>query len=121
MKCDSEVFERGQPLLLADTSDCRAVGFEPWAQAVAAESGQRVDWHYSGGIAQVLVLGDYAAARAAAQRLPCPARIMRWCEPGSSGLYRAGVTETPPSCIGGYLDPVTGEQAWLVTKPPKAR
>jgi hypothetical protein len=111
-KCDPEVFHHGAPLLLADTDECRATGFELWVQAVAKASGQPVDWHYSGGVAQVLVLGDMAKARTAARAIDCPARIMRWCE-GEGGLYRQGVTETPPGAIGGFMGP-GGEQVWLV-------
>lgn len=113
-RCDDEVFKRGVPLLLADTFRCGAAGFELWVQRVAQESGQRVDWHYSGGVAHVLVLGDHALAKAAAGRLlPCPARIMQWCEPGE-GIYRHGVDAAPPGAVAFYLDPVSGKTAFIV-------
>lgn len=103
-RCDSEVFAKGAPLLLADTG---AVGgaamFEKWVQRVAEVSGQRVDWHYSGGVAQVLVLGDHAkateAARGLGPELPGQVRIMRWCSADSNGIYRAGVSDVPSGAI----------------------
>lgn len=42
---------------------------EQWIQAVAKESGQRVDWHYSGGRVNVLYLGDHAKVVAAITKL----------------------------------------------------
>lgn len=85
--CDQEVFDQGESLLIADTSNCRAWGFEPWVKAVASLSEQRVDWHYSGGIAQVLFIGDRDRVAQAVLSIPCPATIMRWMKPGES-LYR---------------------------------
>lgn len=61
--CDPDVFARGVPILVSNT--IRAVDFEPWVRKVAGLSGQRVDWHYAGGRAIVLCLGDVAAASAA--------------------------------------------------------
>jgi hypothetical protein len=117
-RCDTEVFEKGEPLLLADTGE---VGdnklFEVWVQRVARSSGQRVDWHYSGGIAQVLVLGDLeqagAAARSLESDLPEGQRIMRWFVSGEAGAYRRGVTAAPEGAIAGFTD-LNGEQQFLV-------
>lgn len=86
-RCDQEVFENGASLLAIDGW---AKDVEPWVQRVAEQSGQRVDWHYSGGRAHVLVLGDHAAATRAAQELAPEliGRILRWFEPDAPGLYR---------------------------------
>lgn len=68
-RCDFEVYKHGTALLLLDGWQ-RDV--EPWVQRVAKESGERVDWHYVGGRAVVLVLGDeraHARAMAAASTL----------------------------------------------------
>jgi hypothetical protein len=113
-RCDAEVFQKGQPLLMATTGE---VGgnklFESWVQKVAKASGQRVDWHYSGGIAQVLVLGDWQKARDAAvdleSELPEDQQIMRWFDSGDSGLYRNGVTDVPDDTLAVFTDP-SGEQ-----------
>jgi hypothetical protein len=53
--CDRKIFREGQPIALLDGSS-NAV--ENWVQAVAKRAEARVDWHYSGGVAQVLFLGD---------------------------------------------------------------
>jgi hypothetical protein len=53
--CDRKIFREGQPIVLVDGSS-NAV--ENWVQAVAKRADARVDWHYSGGVAQVLFLGD---------------------------------------------------------------
>jgi hypothetical protein len=85
---------------------------EEWVQAIARESGQRVDWHYSGGIANVIYLGDHAKVLDAVVKLtpmldaPMPrladqcgscggsehrrGRIMRVFGDGSRGLFRRG-------------------------------
>jgi hypothetical protein len=48
--CNAGVFAKGSSVAIVDAcSHCAEV----WAQSVAKESGQRVDWHYSGGIANV--------------------------------------------------------------------
>lgn len=89
-ECDREVFKNGIGLMAIDgaTDDV-----EPWVQKVAVASGQRVDWHYSGGVANVLVLGDHAKATEAARSLLPEMtgymRVLRWFSGGQS-LYRAG-------------------------------
>lgn len=105
--CDLEVFKKGEPLLAADTGedDCGADMFEQWVQRVAAQSGQKVDWHYSGGVASVLCLGDRAKAAEAARKIPCPGRIMRWFDGADPGLYRAGVTPIPEGTLAGFYEP----------------
>lgn len=56
--CAPDIFKNGHSICTIDGCSHRV---EEWVKAVAKESGQRVDWHYSGGIANVLYLGDYAA------------------------------------------------------------
>lgn len=104
-RCDREVFDNGVSLLAIDGW---AKDVEPWVQKIAKHSGQRVDWHYSGGVAHVLVLGDHAKAMASVDALAKELvwvdtdeerfkgserrnpRIMRRYEPEDRGLYRAG-------------------------------
>lgn len=108
-KCDQEVFDRGHSICILD--GCRD-RIEEWVQAVARESGQRVDWHYSGGIADVLYLGDYEKVREAVERLSpllneapakdldtrcrCtspnhnPCHLLRLYPPEAHGPYRCG-------------------------------
>lgn len=115
--CDREIFKNGQPLLLADTGmPGGAQKFEQWVQSVANASGQRVDWHYSGGIAQVLFIGDRDAIVTAVKEIELPdgCCIMRWEFEDSPGLYRKGVTPVSKSTIAGFMDPLTGEQTFIV-------
>jgi hypothetical protein len=84
--CADDIFRNGTPILMVSTG---ATGgnhpFEEWVQAVAAASGQRVDWHYNGGRAVVKVLGDVSAACNAAAKIPLP----DW--PSMSEIYWVGV------------------------------
>lgn len=64
-KCDPEVYENGTSVFVTHT--IRAVDIEVWVQKIAKDSGQKVDWHYSGGRAQILALGDLVKVRAAIQ------------------------------------------------------
>lgn len=96
--CDREVFTRGEPVAALNAARWAA---ETWVQAVAKESGQRVDWHYSGGIAQVLFLGDRTKVDAAIDKLvsALDGTILRRFGATSAGLYRGGVTPLPEGTI----------------------
>lgn len=56
--CDSEIFERGTPVMLLHGP--RSALIEEWVKRLAAETQTRTDWHFAGGRAVVLVLGDEA-------------------------------------------------------------
>jgi hypothetical protein len=108
-KCDEDIFKNGHGVCVLDACMHRA---ETWVQAVAHESGQRVDWHYSGGRANVLYLGDYKRVAAAVEKLAptltdpmvrkpgecgsCSGEshregaLLRRYGEGAHGLYRAG-------------------------------
>lgn len=62
----SGYFQNGHSIAVLDACRHRA---EEFVQAVAKESGQPVDWHYRGGIANVLYLGDHAKVKAAFDKL----------------------------------------------------
>jgi hypothetical protein len=129
-RCDSEVFEKGEPILLIDGW---AKDVEPWVQKVAALSGQRVDWHYSGGIAQVLFLGDRLRVMGAVEALERELvwndsdeprfkgserrnpRIMRRFGEAAPGIYRAGVTEAPEGAVACVT--TSGENEWIGSGP----
>lgn len=53
--CNPEIFKNGEGVCIVDGSS-NAV--ECWVQAVAKKANAQVDWHYSGGRANVLHLGD---------------------------------------------------------------
>lgn len=110
-RCDQEIFENGQPVVALDA---RSEAAEKWVCAVAKEANASVDWHYSGGIAQVLHLGnDESRARveAAIDKLShkLDGTIMRRFSKEEQGLFRAGVTETPDGAIASSIDPFSGK------------
>jgi hypothetical protein len=65
-RCDADVFKHGHAIALLDACMHRA---EVFRLAVVQESGQSVDWHYSGGRANMLYLGDFAKVDAAVSKL----------------------------------------------------
>lgn len=58
--CDAEIYEKGECVFVGH-GPSNAV--ERWVKRIAELSGQRVDWHYVGGRAVVLVLGDTEKVR----------------------------------------------------------
>lgn len=59
--CDSEVVKRGRYVCTLDgPSNNGGQAIETWVQTFAKETDARLDWHYSGGRAVVLHLGDDA-------------------------------------------------------------
>lgn len=120
--CNPKVFQDGKPVMLVDTN-CGAASFEAWVQQLQAEASAPTDWHYSGGIAQVLTLGDPGTVELAARRLwdeqppkdeGKPMRVLRWCG-GAEGLYRKDVTPVPDGAVAGFMDPVSGAQVFVVS------
>ncbi len=53
--CDPAIFKNGEGVCVFDA---RANAAETWIKAVAKKANAQVDWHYSGGHASVLHLGD---------------------------------------------------------------
>jgi len=53
--CNPDIFKNGKGVCVVDGSP-NAV--ENWVQSVAKEADAQVDWHYSGGRANILHLGD---------------------------------------------------------------
>ncbi len=65
-RCDPEVSRDGETICHFHAP---AEQTEAWVRLVAAASGQRVDWGYSGGYAGVHFLGDAKLVRAAVEML----------------------------------------------------
>lgn len=65
--CDPEIFKRGEMVFMTHTIPSNAM--EGWVRQVAERSKQRVDWHFAGGRACVLALGDLDAVRKAIEEL----------------------------------------------------
>ncbi len=53
--CEQEIYSNGKIVCVVDG---RSNAVERWVKAVAQESNARVDWHYCGGRAHVLHLGN---------------------------------------------------------------
>tara|TARA_R110002110_G_scaffold26350_10_gene97009 strand:+ start:78 stop:437 length:360 start_codon:yes stop_codon:yes gene_type:complete len=93
-KCDREVFEKGSSVFIADTGTTGGARiFEGWVQLIARESKQRVDWHYSGGVASVLYLGNLYHVLVAINNNPLPKDPNGWQMTGrvispDQGRYR---------------------------------
>ena len=64
--CDPTVMDHGRLICVLEACRYRA---EMWVRAVATLSGQDVDWHFAGGLVNVLYVGDYAAVLAAIKKL----------------------------------------------------
>ncbi len=53
--CNREIFLKGRGVCVVDG---RAKAIERWVRVIAAKANAQVDWHYNGGRANVLHLGD---------------------------------------------------------------
>ena len=58
--CNKKIFEEGECLAALEGSSNKV---ERWVKRVAARANAKVDWHYAGGIARVLHLGDDASRK----------------------------------------------------------
>lgn len=61
--CNQDVYKNGTQVFLTHT--IRSAQLEEWVQTMVKESGQPVDWHWYGGRAVILALGDLDKVRAA--------------------------------------------------------
>ena len=121
--CDRDIFLNGVPVALLD-GPSNAV--ENWVKKIVETAKARIDWHYSGGIAQVLFLGDRESrARVHAaidqQGSTKKVRVMKKCVPGEQGLNRANVTNVPEGAILASMDPATGEAEFVVKAKPEPK
>ncbi len=57
-QCDPEIFENGKGVCVVSGEPDDV---ERWVRLVAKKANAKVDWHYSGGRASVLHLGDEAS------------------------------------------------------------
>lgn len=94
--CDTAIFKGGAHVAaIAQGGKARSWHIEDLIARVAEKSGTvgKTDWHYSGGIAQVLTLGDLGKV-AEALRSQWPEFVKVWPDAqirlGGPALYRAG-------------------------------
>jgi len=114
--CDQEIFENGEPVLVFHAPSNAA---ENWVKSVAEKAQARVDWHYSGGDAQMLHLGDdesRARVEAAIDELEptLQGNITRRYTPNEQGLYRQEVTHAPDGAVAGFMDSDSGKTFYVV-------
>lgn len=112
--CNPDIFKKGKGVCVINGSS-NAV--ERWVKAVAKKANARVDWHYSGGRANVLHLGDDESRQRVLNAISelegkLKGRILSVDGPA---LYRNGVED--PSATGAVVREVDGQ---LVLDDPVA-
>ena len=97
--CNPDIFTNGTGLcIVAGSSNA----IEQWVQAIARKAGAQVDWHFCGGRANVLHLGDDASLQRALEAVKemesqLDGQIMSI---GGPALFRNGVDEAPEGAVG---------------------
>ena len=116
-RCNQKVFKDGSTVALLDA---RADPAEAWVTEVAKRSNQPVDWHYSGGIVNVLFLGDRQKVINAIRSMPeqSGVRVMSVYSDKVNGPYREGVTEMPEGAVASFADVTTGNPIYLTANAP---
>jgi hypothetical protein len=86
--CKSEIFRDGQGICILDG---RSNAVETWVKKLAVKANAQVDWHYSGGRANVLYLGDEDTKQRilnAIEKLKVELGSVEILSIGSPALYR---------------------------------
>ncbi len=104
--CNEDIFRNGKPIAFLDG---RSSAIETWVKRVSTVANAHIDWHYSGGVAQVLYLGDTTDKMriiATIQELASTLQgtVLRVLTEDTPGLYREGVTEVPENTVASYYD-----------------
>ena len=112
--CNTKIFKHGTGVCVVDG---RSNAVERWVKAVAKKANAQVDWHYSGGRANVLHLGDnesYQRTLNAIHELKgkLEGTILSI---GGPARYRNGVED--PTATGAVVLEVDGQ---LVLRDPEA-
>ena len=103
--CNPEIFQKGSTVCVLSG---RSNAIEQWVKSVAAKANAQVDWHFSGGRANVLHLGDEESRQRVFEAINDLQNQLQGdiLQVGGPGLYRAGVTEVPEGTIA--VDPDFG-------------
>ena len=114
--CNPEIYRDGEPVVLLNAA---ANATERWVRAVAKKANARVDWHYSGGVAQVLHLGDDESRGRVETAIveledSLDGRILRRLTADVVGLYRSEVSDASAGAIAGYYD--GGDSSRFITE-----
>lgn len=88
--CNSDIFEKGTGVCVVE-GPSNAV--ENWVQKIAKAAEAQVDWHYSGGLANVLHLGDEKSRQRVLQTIKDLEGELNGtiCSVDGPTLYRKGV------------------------------
>lgn len=103
-KCDPNVFKNGESIAVLEEGDLEPSAVNKWLKKVSKSANATLDWHYSGGWAHVLHLGDADSRKRAEKALRNLSgqdgiRLVRIIPSGSPGLYRAGITSVPEGTL----------------------
>lgn len=122
MPCDSLIFQYGSPVALIAG---KSIAIEAWVKEVRKAAKAQIDWHFTGGIAQVVHLGDEASRQRVEVAIDTlistlQGRLMKRCEMRDKGLYREGVTPVSEDANTFSMDPFTGkmcmEQGTIISR-----
>lgn len=92
--CDPDIFKKGKGICVIDGSS-NAV--ENWVKKIAQEANAKVDWHYSGGRANVLHLGNKTSRQRVLVAIDKFKDQLNGTilSVGKPALFRRGVDEVP--------------------------
>lgn len=112
--CKSGIFKRGKGVCVVDGNPDDV---ERWVKTVAKKANAKVDWHYSGGRANVLHLGDDESRQRVLNAISKLEGTLKGTilNVGGPALYRNGVKD--PTATGVVVREVDGQ---LVLDDPEA-
>lgn len=104
--CNPEIFQKGSGVCVLTGS---SNALERWVRAVAEKADAQMDWHFSGGRANVLHLGDDESRKRAMEAIEelkgeLEGEIL---QVGGPALFRNGVED--PDAQGAFINVVDGE------------
>lgn len=65
-RCSRELYENGETVFWSHTISKK--GMNEWVRTLRESSGQPIDWHFAGGRARVVALGDLEAVQNAIRK-----------------------------------------------------
>lgn len=102
--CDQEIFQKGEGVCVV-TGGSNAI--ENWVQQLGKITGEKVDWHFSGGRGNVLHLGDAEGRERVLIAIQETKANLNGelLSAGQPALFRRGVDTAPKGAIA--YDPAT--------------
>ena len=114
--CNPGIFKNGHSIAALDAGPRAA---EKWVRSVARRAEAPVDWHYSGGIVNVLYFGDKKVRERVQKAIieltgSLDGRVLRRFGPTEQGLYRKGITEVPEGAVVAFYEPGRSGSTFMV-------